>query len=441
MLHKRVFWLLLVVGCFLTVISVVGLGQEEGVKALSIIVDEIRPPEGAGFAVELSVDKGCGASYEIGEYVTISVKSGKAGYLTIYDFTPDGRVIPLFPNYVHLNNYIEAGRVYQIPAPGDPFKFKVGPPLGMDILKAIVTTKPGIAPAGKPDKTSPFAEMSRDPRGFAKQLNIVVEPQQDWGAATCVYYIGVTYGSVTINSVPQGAEVYWDGAYYWQTPVTIYGQTAGPHTLLLKKEGYQDSTQQVVVLAGQDTPITVALQPIGMGWQARPKVQTVTGGVTTVWATAFDSDGTALISGWYWLRDPAFQASFGWRLPIDVGLPTASEAWFNLSPLVTSGVNGGQGFETTIQLSIIVKDAYGNVVTQTSHQVHLTNPFRPKSPIDSRGEGYQTYGLLPLSTQWPTSLPVGGTLEIRATRLPTSYDGIYQPHVAFNPDALVLRYR
>jgi hypothetical protein len=442
-MNKRGTWcvlsFLILLALIITNASLLG-DEDTGARALSIVVEQIRPPEGQGFSVELSVNKGCGASYSLGETVTLSVRSAQAGYLTIYDFSPDGRVTLIFPNYYQPNNKIEADTIYIIPDSQAIYKFVVGPPQGMDILKAIVTTTPGVAPAGKADADNPYPNMSQDQREFARNLNVVVAPQSNWGAATCVYYIGPTLGSVAVNSIPQGVEVYWDGAYYWQTPVTIYGQTAGPHNLVLKKDGYQDWSQHINVVGGKITPIMVTLQPIGMGWQARPKAPAIAGDVTELWANAFNSNGSSFINGWYWLTDPAFQAFFGWRFPIESRLLASTEAWLNLAPLVTNTSNGGPGFETIVQISIVIRDAYGTVLSQTIRQIRLTNPFHPKSPINSNGVGYGTYGLLPLEVPL-AALPLGGMIEVVASRLATSYDGIYQPHVAFNPEALVLRYR
>jgi len=443
-MNKRGTWCVLsfviLLALIITNVSVLS-DEDTGVRALSIVVEQIKPPEGQGFSVELSIDKGCGASYALGEYLTLSVRSTQAGYLTIYDFSPDGRVTRIFPNYYHPNNFIEANTAYQIPGLQDVFKFEVGPPHGMDILKAIVTTTMGIAPAGKADESNQFPVLSDDQREFARNLNVVVAPQSNWGAATCVYYIGPTLGSVEVDSVPQGAEVYWDGAYYWATPVTIHGQRTGLHTLLLKKDGYIDWTQLIEVRGGTITPVTVRLEPIGVGWQAWPKLPTISGGVTTIGAIAFNANGTAAIADWYWLRDPEFQSAFSWRFPIEMGLANASEAWINIAALVTNDFNGGQGYETTVQLSITSRDAQGNPLSQGTQQVPLTNTFRPKSPLNSNGEGYSSYGLLPLDPRWLLALPVGGSIEITAMRIATSYDGIYRPLVAFNPDAIVLRYR
>jgi len=187
--------------------GVLALSQQEGPpKTLSIVVEEVKPPEGQGFEVKVWVDKGCGASYQVGDYLTIFVQSAQAGYLTIYDFTPTGQVIQLFPNQYHPDNYIQANQVYQIPGPGEGYRFRVEPPEGMDIIKAIVTTQPGIAPAGQPDESNPFPRLSTDPEEFAKTLSIVVEPAKQWGAGTCKFYIGPKLGDIRIESEPAGAE-------------------------------------------------------------------------------------------------------------------------------------------------------------------------------------------------------------------------------------------
>jgi len=196
-----------------------------------------------------------------------------------------------------------------------------------------------------------------------------------------------------------------------------------------------------VVKGGELTTLHIVLQPLEPGWQSRAKPSERVGDVTAVWATGFNPDNATPISGWYWLRDPQFQNWFGYRFPIDPALTSASEAWLNLTPLVTNAVNGGPGFETIVNLLLVVKTPAGNVVTSAQYQVHLNNPFRPKSPVNSQGVGYQTYGLLPLPAEWLATLPVGGILEVKVSRLPSSYDGTFQPHVALNPDAVVLRCR
>lgn len=257
--------------------TVLGIAQgNEGPGSLGIEIESIVPEQGNGFKVYLSIDKGCGAAYAAGDSITISVRSVEAGYLTVYDFSPDGTVTQVFPNFYHQNNYIAANSVCQIPGPQDSFWLKITPPQGQDILKAIVTKAPGIAPAQAPSQNSQFPMISDDDNEFIGELGttlgIHIEPvvKTRWGTATCMYYTGAVspaqrtpgWGSIIVDSQPSGADVYWDGAYYWQTPVTIHGQTPGEHTLALHKTGYHDWNQQVTIIGGETWTIIPQLRPI-----------------------------------------------------------------------------------------------------------------------------------------------------------------------------------
>lgn len=66
-------------------------------------------------------------------------------------------------------------------------------------------------------------------------------------------------GSATIDSVPQGASIYFDGNYYGMTPTTITEKTVGVHNITLKKDGYNDWVSQIQVLKGKTVTITATL--------------------------------------------------------------------------------------------------------------------------------------------------------------------------------------
>ncbi|MBT8507451.1 hypothetical protein AZH53_03285 [Methanomicrobiaceae archaeon CYW5] len=66
-------------------------------------------------------------------------------------------------------------------------------------------------------------------------------------------------GSATINSVPQGASIYFDGDYYGMTPTTIAEKTVGVHDITLKKDGYNDWVSQIRVLKDKTITITATL--------------------------------------------------------------------------------------------------------------------------------------------------------------------------------------
>jgi hypothetical protein len=75
-------------------------------------------------------------------------------------------------------------------------------------------------------------------------------------AATIGRLTKSTGGTLGVDSSPQGAAVFIDGARAGTTPLTGYAVSAGTHTILLTLAGYQDYTSNVEVGNGQD--ITVA---------------------------------------------------------------------------------------------------------------------------------------------------------------------------------------
>jgi hypothetical protein len=70
----------------------------------------------------------------------------------------------------------------------------------------------------------------------------------------------VTAGSINIQSTPPGASVFLDGVNTGSvTPYTINNVPAGPHTVLLRKEGYKDRQEVVAVTAGVESTINWVL--------------------------------------------------------------------------------------------------------------------------------------------------------------------------------------
>ena len=65
-------------------------------------------------------------------------------------------------------------------------------------------------------------------------------------------------GSLSVVSMPAGANVYLDNAYRGLTPVVLNGIPNGDHVLLLKLDGYQDLSRTVSI-RGDDQNITTTL--------------------------------------------------------------------------------------------------------------------------------------------------------------------------------------
>jgi hypothetical protein len=70
-------------------------------------------------------------------------------------------------------------------------------------------------------------------------------------------------GSLSVTTDPDGASIFIDGVQQGISPATVPGLTPGSHTLLLKRDGYQDLTIPVVISAGGTQYYSSALMKIG----------------------------------------------------------------------------------------------------------------------------------------------------------------------------------
>ncbi|MCF7875903.1 DUF4384 domain-containing protein [Candidatus Bipolaricaulota bacterium] len=244
---------------FLGLVSVGSTGEASSENAKGVIVEEVVPE--SQFNVTVSTDR---TRYGIGEIMQIEVRSERSGYLTLYDIQPDGKVNVLFPNRFQGNQKIQANKTYKIPAPGDDFQFKIGPPRGRDILWAVVSSEPGVFPMEKATEDSPFPEVAKDAGEFAKNVKgVTVEQKKNWGAGYSVFYIGKPLGGhVHLSSTPKNASIYLNGSYRGVTPMTIYDLEAGSYNVTLKKEGYQGWTTTVQVSDGEMSNVSKQLVPV-----------------------------------------------------------------------------------------------------------------------------------------------------------------------------------
>ena len=71
----------------------------------------------------------------------------------------------------------------------------------------------------------------------------------------------VSYGSMFINSNPQGADVYVDGNYQGTSPVTVGAMSEGSHQVEIHLAGYEVLTTTEYVSAGQGTVVNLAMVP------------------------------------------------------------------------------------------------------------------------------------------------------------------------------------
>jgi caspase domain-containing protein/uncharacterized protein DUF4384 len=82
------------------------------------------------------------ADFAVGEPVRFSVESGRDGYLTLIDLSPDGSLTVLFPNAWSGAGRVRAGERIVIPSQDGPFEIRATEPLGRGFVRALVTENP-----------------------------------------------------------------------------------------------------------------------------------------------------------------------------------------------------------------------------------------------------------------------------------------------------------
>ena len=68
-------------------------------------------------------------------------------------------------------------------------------------------------------------------------------------------------GSLNVATSPKGADIYVDGRYVAQSPGVIPGLAPGSHSVRLHKAGYDEYVNTFTVYSGQQTPVSVTLNP------------------------------------------------------------------------------------------------------------------------------------------------------------------------------------
>jgi|GEM_PF-3433723 len=79
------------------------------------------------------------STYRVGDRIRVHVASDKDCYLTLLNVGAGGALTVVYPNALHGDNYLPAGRTVTIPGPDDRFDYRLAGPAGTERLKAIAT--------------------------------------------------------------------------------------------------------------------------------------------------------------------------------------------------------------------------------------------------------------------------------------------------------------
>ncbi|ACI18634.1 PEGA domain-containing protein [Dictyoglomus thermophilum] len=96
--------------------------------------------------------------------------------------------------------------------------------------------------------------------GYQERVETIrVEPNK---TTYLSYSLIPLYGSLSINSIPQGAEVYLNGVYRGKTPLVINNINPGRYQIQLRLKGYKDYVGFVDVYSGQISTYNFTLVPL-----------------------------------------------------------------------------------------------------------------------------------------------------------------------------------
>ncbi len=96
--------------------------------------------------------------------------------------------------------------------------------------------------------------------GYQERIETIkVEPNR---TTYLSYSLVPLYGSLNVNSVPQGADVYLNGVYRGKTPIVINNLNPGRYQLQLRLSGYKDYIEFVDVYSGQVSNYNFTLVPL-----------------------------------------------------------------------------------------------------------------------------------------------------------------------------------
>ncbi len=207
---KRAFFLTL------AIISVLVMSLYANASVQDIIITPTQP---SSLTINVWTDRPAGATYYPGDSIHIYFKTSQNAYVTIYDYTTDGNVRVIFPNFFQRDNFVRGGMVYVIPNPNYDYNLTVSGPNGREIIEAIASTTPLVQPPLPSNKA--FGVIPEGPN-YLQKLKLDITGK-NVAVGVTYFYVGFvpSTGIVHFESQPAGATLYVDGIYEGITPLDL----------------------------------------------------------------------------------------------------------------------------------------------------------------------------------------------------------------------------
>jgi hypothetical protein len=133
------------------------------------------------------------ADYRTGQKIIVGFRASQDCFLTLLNIGTSGKLTVLFPNALHADNFIQAGREYRIPESDTEFEYELQGPPGVEKLKAVATLKKiallesSFSPDGALFRTVDATTGARDIGVIAKKASSL--PKTEWTEDACEFSV------------------------------------------------------------------------------------------------------------------------------------------------------------------------------------------------------------------------------------------------------------
>ncbi|MDD4278879.1 DUF4384 domain-containing protein [Candidatus Sumerlaeota bacterium] len=235
--------------------------------------------------------------FHVGDTLPIFFSVNHRAYIWIFNTSPDGRTVQVYPNYFDRQNCIEPGSTYEIP--DDSYQINTVGPRGTNRLDIVAVrddhpisdrwrsyTHDDPYPAVYGGAKEMMNELSHPGTGMKHpSIKAIRHSDNDTFASnSCTYYVmenvGDTpeyrqprYGKIAVNSYPTNGRIYIKGCYQGRTPQMLDPISAGEHTITVLKEGYEPYECTVTVYPGRTAQIDAFLKatPVEPGYRVQKR--------------------------------------------------------------------------------------------------------------------------------------------------------------------------